>query len=340
MALNLTKSHTAVAGDTIPASGINTNFDDLYNAFSGLEAATASMSKLPLDADPTSALYAATKQYVDHYGAYRRPVLEYVSTTTVRVENNTGTANQTSILFPDGNLRSVTENTGSTHKYRLFTISATAEFTTGTEDSGLYTGLSEETNTWYAIYAVKSTINTANFVLVGTKTLPIQANYSTLNTNLGTNGWVYLGLIRNGDNSAATGDICSFRMCGNTTFLTNTVTVNYGGTACGVIWSSSASDVAQTWTYAAGTANLELPNNISFVNVFFGRGAGATAKDYVTIMNGTANRANLTGRVAFSSWGVPNGDVSHTTDTTAVPMDIVLKGFMDIVLGVGSNPML
>lgn len=204
---------------------------------------------------------------------YRRPNLVYSSATAVNVENNTGTDHQTTIVFPDGTSRSVTEDVSSTHKYRQFLITATAEFTSGTEDSGLRSGLSEDTNTWYAIYAVKSAIDTTKFVLSGDTTLPLQANFSTLNSRYGTNAWVYLGMIRNGDQSSATGDILSFVQTGATTLFRNSclatethaITGN-GREGNGVLLASSASSTTTTWTYAAGTAGQVVPNHISMVS--------------------------------------------------------------------------
>src|SRR5205823_4004220 len=115
-------------------------------------------------------------------------------------------AGQAQILFPDGNLR--TDSTSGRINCNLAQVAALS----GTAQSGLQTG-TVSTNTWYAIYAVKTTDNSSNFVTVADKTnLPVQANYSTLNTNFGTNGWVYLGLVRNGDNSGATNVVLSFYM--------------------------------------------------------------------------------------------------------------------------------
>lgn len=155
--------------------------------------------------------------------SYRRPNLTHQSITTVDVEPNTGTSNQTKIIFPDGNVRTVTEDTSSTNKYRRFDITATAQFTSGTEDSGLRSGISETTNTWYAIYAVKSLIDSTKFVLVGDTTLPTSSNVSTLDGRYGSNSWVYLGTIRNGDNVSATGDIIKFKHVGNACFFSNIV---------------------------------------------------------------------------------------------------------------------
>ena len=127
---------------------------------------------------------------------YRVPNLIYAAPTgdAFIVENNTGTLHQTKILFPDGSIRSVTEDIGSTSKYRKCLVTEFAEFTSGTENSGLYSGQSRAS--WYYVYAVKSLINANNFVLVADTTLyPAQTNYSALNTRYGASGWVYLGAI-------------------------------------------------------------------------------------------------------------------------------------------------
>lgn len=337
MALSLSKDYTFAPNTTIASAEVNQDFDELYNAFSGLEAGTSSMSKLPLDADPTSALYAATKQYVDIYATYRRPVLSYVSSTQMDVENNTSTANQTKILFPDGNLRSVTEDTASTHKYRRFDITATAEFTAGTEDAGLYTGLAEATNTWYAIYAVKSLINTANFVLVGTTTLPLRANVATLNTNLGTNGWVYLGLIRNGDNSGATGDILTFVQHGNKTLFRN-VCAGSAVSSTGTRLANTAGATSITYTYAAGTGATDIPGNVLMAQLIGTAGAVAGSFEIansagtIAYVESLGNTTNLSAyQVLIAATGGCRVAGANTTH------DIFLTGLVDNVLGVGSN---
>lgn len=265
MALSL--SHTAYATDElITAAKQNTNEQALYNAFSGLEAGTSTLAMLKMDAAPTTDTEVATKAYVDRLNAYRRPSLIYVSATAVDIEGNTATANETTIVFPDGNERSVTENTGSTHKYRRFDITATAEFTTGTEDSGLYTGLTEAVNTTYFIYAVKSAIDTSKFVLVGTTTEPIQANVATLNTNFGTNGWVCIGLIRNGDESGTTGDILNFVQANDWIYFLNTCTGNVSNRPMtGALFAGVASAASLTYTLARGTAAGQVPNCVDMV---------------------------------------------------------------------------
>lgn len=342
MALNLSKDFTFAPNTVISSSEVNTDFDELYNAFSGLEAGTASMSKLPLDSDPTSALYAATKQYVDSYANYRRPGLTYVSATAVDVQVNTDTANKTKIIFPDGNYRSVTEDTSSANKYRRFDITATAEFTSGTEDSGLRSGLSEATNTWYAIYAVKSTINSANFVLAGDTTLPVIANVSTLNSRYGTNGWVYLGAIRNGDNSATTGDILNFSQVGAMTTFLNTATGSVANTH-GIRLATTAGATSLTWTSANGTGAAQIPSNcIDLTKIHYGIGSSAS-QARVRNSAATVNHylsSNANGSIG-TMWGNYFDDVKLEDQAgNSLAMDIFVCGFMDSVLGVGSNPLI
>jgi hypothetical protein len=232
--------------------------DNGINVFSIADGGTATFTG-------TAVIPTATITTLGHtLSGYRRPGLKYISDSAVDVENNTGTSNQTTIVFPDGSVRSVTEDTSSAHKYRRLLITADAEFTTGTEDSGLRAALTEATNTWYAIYAVKSAINASNFVLVGDTTTPIQANYSTLNSAYGANGWVYLGMIRNGDGANTSGDILQFVQAGNTTlFYNNCDTVTAGADAFGVRLANTNSAASLTWTYASGTGAAQIPSHIS-----------------------------------------------------------------------------
>lgn len=345
MALGLSKDFTFAPNTVISSSEVNTDFDELYNAFAGLEAGTASMSKLPLDADPTSALYAATKQYVDAYAGWKRPVLIWSTVTTVFVEANTGTANQTKIIFPDGNYRSVTEDVSSTNKYRLFDITATAEYTSGTEDSGLRSGISETNNLWYAIYAVKSLINTANFVLVGDTTLPLTANFSTLNGRYGTSSWVYLGMIKNGDNSGATSSILRFKQVGNTTQFINACTSNCGVTLRGTRLASTAGATSLKYTYSTGTGATDIPDHCDSLN-YMAYGFAASASRI---------RAQSTGATMGDFFAQAGGSQAASIQTLAtnvddvtlsdaagnsLAMDINLVGWIDEVLGVGSNPLI
>lgn len=151
-----------------------------------------------------------------HLLNYQKPVLVYVSATTIRVEQNTGTANQTLIVFPAGPI-AVVEDTAATHKFRMLTTSATANgyisTHTGAADSGMRVGLTLAANTWYFVYAVVVNYGDDagdNFILVGDDTSPAPANWSTLDTRYGAGMWVYLGLFRRGFGSATTTTVIPF----------------------------------------------------------------------------------------------------------------------------------
>ena len=197
---------------------------------------------------------------------YRRPVLVYSSTTGVSVENNTGASNETKIVFNDGSVRSVTEDIASADKYRLAKTTSTANFTSGTEDSGMRNGLSVTDNSSYAVYAVKSQIDTSKFVLVIDDTFPSQANYATLNSRYGTAGWLYLGTIFYGDNSGTANAIVSFVQTGSMTVFKNSLVTGTSRTSNGVRLSQ-ANATSTTWTYASGntTSSGQLPANITHI---------------------------------------------------------------------------
>ena len=269
--------------DTYEVSGTTLTFDEAPPMDVGIEAVIGTLAYVGTPSDGTvtttkivdgnvteGKLSAAVQAVLRAWANYRRPTLLYVSATQVSVEGNTGTGNETKVIFPDGEVRSVVEDVASTHKYRKFDITATAQFTTGTEDSGLRATESEAANTWYAIYAVKSLIDATKFVLVGTVYAPIQANFANLNTAFGTNGWAYLGLIRNGDDSGATGDVLSFRHSGYVTMFYNTCVGQTGGITAlaGIRLASTASGSNVSWTYASGMGSGQMPPNITVASIW------------------------------------------------------------------------
>jgi hypothetical protein len=296
--------------------------------------------------DPDLTIAGITTKFGD-VASYRRPLLNYVSATAVDVENNTGTANQTKYIFPDGNVRSVTEDTSSTHLYRRFIITATASLT-ATHDSGMRSGESEAVNTWYALYAVKTTDDDTKVVLVGSTTLPLQANFSTLNGFFGANGWIYLGLIRNGDNSGTTGDILSFTHTGTTTFFRNSCAINASGYGSGVgirlATTTGANNLA--WTYAAGTGAAQVPANITTGHMIatggtrtaavYGVTEQATPSYGVALFSGAA----IPVRQSFYSNILEGFNVQDWAAVTSNSHDILMAGFVDNILGTGINPLI
>lgn len=345
MAISYTVSYTFSPSTTISSSQVNTNFSDNANTWNGIEAETKTLAKLKMDADPTIALEVATKQYVDHYSTWRRPVLQFGSITTVAVESGLdGTSGDIPILFPDGTVRTETSTTRTT-----FNITRNAVLVTSGAQSGLTGATSEATNTWYALYAVKVTDSSTQWVTVGSTVVPIQANFSTLNTAYGTNGWVYLGMIRNGDNAGSTGDILAFTQSGNRTVFSNVCAANTI-TARGLRLATTAAASSLTYTYSAGTGTTDIPNNVLVVDYQCGKAFDASTRG--TQWTNSAGTFNLYIQMdhvtTVQSYMFPICDVPASSGLKVVlinsgsglALDIFLTGFVDSVLGVGSNPIL
>lgn len=329
---DLTRAEQFVNGNLHDAAEVENEFDNYLQYINAKNQGTTPWDNV----DATVLKVDGTD--VTTWMGYRRPNLSRTGATTIDVENNTGTANQTSILFPDGTIRSVTENTASTHKYRRFTITATAEFITGTEDSGLYTGLSEAANTWYAMYAVKSQIDSSKFVLVGTTTLPLQANYATLNTNLGTDSWVYLGMVRNGDGSAGNSDLLPFNQSGGVTYFTNQVTTatlssSVVGGMAGIIMATNASATSLTWAYATGTGSAQIPNHLKNGPVNCGRSGGTGPSRVFDEGQGRqyAHMSDVGNSMVPALMPLTQGVRLDVTGTAAA-LDILIGGFHDTIL--------
>lgn len=349
MALNFTVSYTFSPSTTISSSQVNTNTSDVASVFQGLEAETKTLAKLKVDVDPTAALEVATKQYVDHYSTYRRPNLQYASATTVTVESGLdGTSGDITILFPDGSVRTETSATRTT-----FNITRNAVLVTSGAQSGLRTSLSEATNTIYALYAVKVTDSSTLWCTVGDTVHPTQANFSTLNSNFGTNGWVYLGYILNGAVAGQSTDICQFKQAGAITYISyimplagvsgagrdkfgvrmanaaaaqvltsaptagTVVGTNFPSTATHLLWTAVTVST-QTQVYA-GDSNISTTAGTAVMSLALCTGIEYAGSFWLTAASGAG--------VAVAS-GVNGG------------MGLLMWGWVDGVLGVGSNPLL
>jgi hypothetical protein len=334
MAINFTVSYTFAPNTTIASAQVNTNTSDNASVWQGLEALTKTFAKLKVDVDPSTALEVATKQYVDHYSTWRRPVLQSASVTTVTVESGLdGTSGDIPILFSDGSVRTETSATRTT-----FDITRNAVLTTSGAQSGLRASLSEAANTWYALYAVKVTDLSTQWCTVGDTTLPLQSNYATLNSNFGTNGWVYLGMIRNGDNSGATSDILNFVQCGNTTVFKNVCTGNVIN-AVGLRLATSASATSLTYTTSSGTGTTAIPNHVTIIGYYAAAGTGSGSVEFGH-GSVTEEWASGSGGARFATRLFTQVADAKLTNGSASSMDIHLFGWIDGVLGVGSNPLI
>jgi hypothetical protein len=198
--------------------------------------------------------------------SYRKPVLTYSGSSTIYVENNTGTTNETLISFPKY-LIGVTEALSGSEKYRKMSVLSTANgyvsTHTGAAIGGLRVGLTATANTWYPIYAVRVRYGTNagnKFILVGDNIFPTQGNYATLDSRYGSGEWVYLGVIRYG-----------FGVVGSTTAIVPFVYTNKGWcyftsgdpgvTSSGVTLAQSTTnaDDAPFYTLADGLSGAVVP---------------------------------------------------------------------------------
>lgn len=232
---------------------------------------------LPVQVDDANWTFLGTRLV-----AYRRPRLAWNSGSTIDVEAQTGTANQTTVMFPDGSIRTVTEDLSSTQKYRRMDRTLTANWTSGTESGGLRPGLAFTINTWYAIYLVKSQIDATKFVMVGDTTLPLQANVGTLNGRYGTNGWAYMGMVRAGlkllgsevAGSTTETDFVKFIQMGHK-FSFTVYTTNYPGPTpvneegqifLNLVSVTTAQSSNTIYNYSAGVGPTQIPDHLTFVN--------------------------------------------------------------------------
>lgn len=207
-------------------------------------------------------------------GAYKKPVLVYVNSTDIDIENNTETGYESLIVFPTGPV-AVTENTSSTHKFRRLKTSATANgysaSHTGDADSGLRTGLSLSANTWYFIYAARVQYgNDAgnNFILIMDDTSPIQANESTLNSRYGANEWVYMGMVRRGFGAYTTTTLVPFQQdrSGWTYFIDRASSGYMYGVVINDTTVSTTTNTAQ-WTFSTADSGYGVPSIVAAVKV-------------------------------------------------------------------------
>ncbi len=281
---------------------------------------------------------------------YRRPNLVFISTTVVGVETGlNGISGDGVILFSDGNLR-----VDSALAHIRMTITQNANWVSTTESNlkgGLDSSIALTINTWYTIYAVKATHFSSDWVLVATTSLPLQSNYASLNSNYGTNSWVYLGMIRYGDSSTVNNSILKFVQHGNTTLFYND--------AVGAVSHLNGVDLASTgnnftnfsWVYSNGTGSSSIPDNLGLVQwhwvVSSGNPSSGSELDVGSQVQSSVYYDSFTpttgGRLGARFFAVASEGLklfANYTGGQATAGDIFISGFIDSVLGVGSNPLL
>jgi hypothetical protein len=149
---------------------------------------------------------------------------------------------------------------------------------------------------------------------------------------------VYLGLIRNGDNASATGNILAFDQSANTTVFKNAVAGNQAAGA-GIRLATSAGATSITYSYAAGTGTTQIPANIK-LGTYFGASAAGSGTVIISNSGATEHYSLGDGSGVYAdriSVRVTNG--CKVTNSSSVALDIFLTGVVDNVLD-GSAPQL
>ena len=330
----LSRVTTWVLNQILTSSALNGEFNNVLNWINQTDSGTS-----PLTSPVASAL-TVSGAFTHPLAYYRRPVLQYNSSTVVNIETGlTGTSGQTGVLFPDGSYR--TDSTTGHIQCNLAQVAAL----TGSVQSGLRTG-TVANNTWYAVYAVKSQANTTDIVAVADTTLPIVANFANLNSYFGTNGWVYLGLIRYGDGSGAASAIIKFLQNGNLVkFRSSTTSTN--GNICGLMLATSSGATSLGYTYSSGTSGAVIPSNIGNVIWEWEHGATGSGVIYASDQGGNPEHFRTGGSMSGLDY-IHHNTITPASDgltvgnsaSTSTKIDIALTGFWDNVLGVGSNPLI
>ena len=274
---------------------------------------------------------------------YRRPNLVYNSATVVNIETGLdGTSGDVTILFPDGTIRT-DSNTG-----RIQCNLAQVAALTGTAQSGLRTG-SVATNKIYQIYAVKSQVNGTDIVAVADLMECKQANFATLNTNFGTNSWVYLGSVAVGNWTASDTNVVKFIQSGPITTFYNAATGTNTSVVCAgliVATGTASGAVTASYTYAAGVGAKQVPATLTqgWFYVQFNPGAAA-AHIPITDSAATYQVGDLTVQSSLNSGGqyfksIQDGIKAAGGGGVTNNCDVFLQSWVDGALSAGVNPLL
>lgn len=230
-----------------------------------LEVAT---DKVNVPGDIVIGTGGSSQTILNGLSLYRKPVIEYNSATSITLQNNTATANQTVIYFPSL-VAAVTESSPAKYRYASISVEANgySGSHTGAAQGGRKVGMAATTNKWYYVYAVglrggsDYSATTAKFIMVFDDTAPTAANGSTLNSAYGSGNWLYLGAIRYG--FGATGDnndIIKFKYSnkGWCSFYEKSST-GYGGLNLAYSTTDGDNTASALYTIAAGESGNVIP---------------------------------------------------------------------------------
>lgn len=298
---------------------------------------------------------AANDAYLKtNFALYRRPTLKKTisgANTWVEAEPNGNDSTTTTIMFPDGDLRSVQESRSpflsGTTKYVAALFGNTAVRSGGGTMGGngfsLGIGIPIAVNSWVCVYAVKTTDDATKFILVLANVAPIRANFATLNTALGTNGWLYLGTVRYGENSNNTSKLLAMMQSGNMTiFLDQYAAVNVTARIVGFVIATASGGTSVTYTTSRGMTNVLIPNHFS--HLLLASLSDAAANRVLTVRDSGSARQYGGGWPGTNGHAmmhlVPASEGLKILTSGAIDQEIAVCGWIDGALGVGVNPLL
>lgn len=207
--------------------------------------------------------------------SYRKPVIEWSSTTGITLQNNTGTANETVLYLPTSVI-AVTE--ASPAKYRFAQVTASANgyqtSTTGAALGGRRSGVSATTNSWFYCYAVglRSSTNYSasnnKFIIVFDTVSPSSDNAATLDGYYGSGNYAYMGLVRYGYGATGSSSVIPKFIYSNKGWCTF-YGADTGMAGVNLAYTTTDADNTATalYTLASGTSGNVLPPTIGHIRL-------------------------------------------------------------------------
>lgn len=262
------------------------------------------------------------------WGNYKRPALKYVSGTIVTCEENSDETEETKIIEHDEG-DTLLSNGSDTSRFRGCDLTKTLDFTSSLPQSGLHSSYTLTDNTWYHIYAIKTTHSSqlGKFVLAAEEDSPVKlTDTDSLSAKYGAFGWYYLGTIRYGDSVSAPSAILDFVMSNGLTLFKNTVTGNSGIASMGIQLATTPSTSVLTYTHSEGGGDLEIPANIDLALY---NAVGPASLNNITIRD-SADAIEIARSVGgySQSFELP-ATLGLALSIPAAPKEILLSGFRD-----------
>lgn len=288
-----------------------------------------------------------TKTAVASNLSYQKPRLTWRQSNNdvpnqVELTVNTGTANTTQILFPNGSLLSVTESLSatSTATYRGARTGITAVLASQPVTGGVDVGTGTR-NSPYAVYGVipTATNETTNYVLVLSTLEPVQANLALISSRFGSSSYVYLGMVKVGTDETAVSQqrglfsLNSFvQGSDGWIFFYSTATGQTGLVVEGIEWNGQSAGTSATWAAARGMAKLQIPNCIDRVRWFGSHSASGSNGSFFA--NDAVRRTETVNVLSAGAVVLPSPDMNPDDGvswnwSTATTGDLILHAWHD-----------